>query len=286
LIVEQVASPKQRRYFNQRGITLIEMMIAIALSMILMAASLQFIVSTRQTYELNDDISRVQENGRIALDILVKDLQMAGYRQPLNGDGKVPDFFLQQCNNTADDEDTAADDNAPCLLDGGGALSDRIAVQFDPPPDNGTETDCLGTALAATSIVVNVYTVQDIDGDGINSLYCQGYDATNESWLTAAPQPLVDGIDNMQVLYGVAGTVANPQSVTRYVSGDNLLPADWPNLRAIRVALLVSNGNAAAFAENRERKYRVLDSDEIAVTDSQPRRIYSTTVKFNNYGAL
>jgi len=282
--VEKVAIHK---YHNKNsGVTLVELMIAIALSMTLMAASLQFIVSTRQTYELNDDISRVQENGRIALDILVKDLQMAGYRKPLNGDGKLPDFFLQQCNNTADDEDTAADDGAPCLLEGGAALSDRISVQFDPPPDNGTETDCIGTALPATSIVVNVYTVADLDGDGINSIYCQGYDSSTESWLTAAPQPLVDGIDNMQVLYGVAGTVANPLSVTKYVSGDSLLPADWPNLRAVRVALLVSNGSDVAFAENRQRSYRLLDSDEIAFTDSQPRRIYSTTVKFNNYGAL
>jgi len=284
--VNKKLNRKPTSHNQQRGITLIELMIAIALSMTLMAAALQFIVSTRQTYELNDDISRVQENGRIALDILVKDLQMAGYRQPLNGNGMVPDFFLQQCNNTADDDDTAADDDAPCLLEGGAALSDRIAVQFDPPPDDGSETDCLGTALAPASIVVNVYTVEDRDGDGINSLYCQGYDSSTESWVTAAPQPLVDGIDNMQILYGIAGSVANPLSVTRYVSGDNLTPADWPNLRAIRVALLVSNGNAAAFAENRERKYRVLDSDEIAFTDRQPRKIYSTTVKFNNYGAL
>lgn len=271
---------------QQRGITLIELMIAIALSMTLMAAALQFMVSTRQTYELNDDISRVQENGRIALDILVRDLQMAGYRQPFNGDGKVPDFFLQQCNNTADNEDVAADDDAPCFVEGGAADSDEISVQFDPPPDDGTETDCLGTALDATAIVVNHYTIGDDDGDGINSLYCRGYDSAAESWVSPGRQPLVDGIDNMQVLYGVAGSAANPLSVTRYVSGDQLTPADWPNLRAIRVALLVSNGNPVAFAENRERKYRLLDSDEIAFTDRQPRKIYSTTVKFNNYGAL
>lgn len=119
---------------RQMGVSLVELMIAIALSMTLMAASLQFIVSTRQTYELNDDVSRVQENGRIALDILVKDLQMAGYCQPLNGDGRLPDFFLQQCNNSADNSDDAADDNAidACLEDGGTSVSDRIAVQFDP----------------------------------------------------------------------------------------------------------------------------------------------------------
>ena len=285
-MMKNLAMQKGSRCRVQRGVTLIELMIAIALSMTLMAAALQFIVSTRQTYELNDDISRVQENGRIALDILVKDLQMAGYRQPLNGNGKVPDFFLQQCNNTANDDDISTDDNAPCLLDGGAALSDRIAVQFDPPPDDGTETDCRGTAMPATSIVVNVYTVDDLDGDLINSLYCQSYDSTTESWLMDDPLPLVDGIDNMQVLYGVADSLANPFSVTKYVSGDNLLPADFPKLRAVRVALLVSNGNAIAFAENRERKYRVLDSDEIAITDRQPRRIYSTTVKFNNYGTL
>lgn len=161
------------------------------------------------------------------------------------------------------------------------------------PPDDGSEEDYLGNAIAAENVIVNVYTVGDHDGEGVSSLLCQGYDSTSESWLVSVPpptidgpQPIVDGVDNMQVLYGVAGSAATPLSVTKYVSGDDLSAADYPNLRSVRVALLVSNGNAAAFAEARTRTYRLLDSELIVITDRQPRRIYSSTVKFNNYNVL
>lgn len=279
---------------SQQGLSLIELLIAIALGITLMSASLQFISSTRQTYELNDDISRIQENGRIALDILSKDLRLAGYRQPFNGDGKLPDFFLSECTkgsatgmpigDYSDPTPPSGSDPAPCMADGGTTLSDQISVQFDPPPDDGTETTCQGNLAPATSVITNVYTIDDIDGDGINSLYCQGYDSSVENWIDAGPMPLVDGIDNLQILYGVAGSAANATSVTKYVSADKLLPADMPSLRSVRIALLVSNGLNDGFAEQKSRSYRLLDSDLITINDRQSRRIYSTTVNFNNYG--
>jgi prepilin-type N-terminal cleavage/methylation domain-containing protein len=279
---------------HQQGLSLIELLISIALGVTLMSASLQFIVSTRQTYELNDDISRVQENGRIALDILSRDLRLAGYRQPFNGDGKVPDFFLTECTkgsaaavpvgDYSDPTPPSGSDPAPCMTEGGTTVSDRLSVQFDPPPDDGTERTCQGNLAPATSVITNVYTVDDIDGDGINSLYCQGYDSTAENWIDAGPMPLVDGIDNLQILYGVAGSAANRDSVTKYISADKLIPTDLPNLRSARIALLVSNGLAQGFAEPRSRSYRLLDSDLITINDAQSRRIYSTTVNFNNYG--
>jgi Tfp pilus assembly protein PilW len=269
--------------FNkQRGLSLIELMISITLGMTLMAAAMQFIVSTRQTYELNDDIARIQENGRIALDILSKDLKLAGYRKPLNGDGTVPNYFLNDCSiKNTDGEEL-------CSIDNGTTNSDRLSVQFDPPPDDGsTETDCLGNALANTdSVIVNSYTIDDVDKDGINSLYCESYDVSAGTVISTL-QPIVDGIDNMQVLYGIADDEVN---VSRYISGEKLytdasrasVTTDWPNIRSVRVALLVSNGSAEGFAENRLRDYRLLDSDIIQYTDQQARRIYSTTIQFNN----
>ena len=294
---------------RQQGLSVIELMIAIALGITLMAASLQFIVSTRQTYELNDDISRIQENGRIAMDILSKDLRLAGYRPPLKGDGVLPDFFLKECQDSKGN-------NIPCMKDentdieltykdGTKAYSDRLAVQFDPPPDDGTETTCLGTLAPRDSIITNIYTIQTVNG--VNTLYCQGYDSTEEQFLDNAPMPLVDGIDNMQILYGIAdsndGDIAaleaqlaktlskeevedHLNSVTRYVSADRLTNDDMPHIRAVRVALLVSNGLADGFSDDRSRRFRLFDGDTITIKDRQPRRIYSTTVHFNNYGAL
>ena len=276
MIVNKTANRNKR----QQGFSIIELMIAVTLGMVMMGAALQFIISTKQTYEVNDDISRIQENGRIALDIIVNDLQMAGYRKPLNGDGKVPDFFLKECTSSGG----AA---MPCAAESGGVNnSDTLAIQYDPPPDDGVtpDTDCLGTAVAApaTDIIVNVYTVADIDGDGINSLYCQGFNATTESWISPAAQPLVDGIDSMQVLYRVTNITATPNTY-RYISRDQLVNTDFPNITAARVALLVSNGLTTGSADSRTRQYQVLDSATLTFNnDRQPRRIYSTTVQFNN----
>lgn len=269
---------------KQQGFSLVELMIAITLGMVLMGASLQFIVSTRQTYDINDDVARIQENGRIALDILVNDLQFAGYRTPLNGDGKVPNFFLMDCTTGANSSDA-------CLLDGegvGGAInnSDRLAIQFDPPPDDGTETDCLGNAIAATTTLVNVYTIDAVTADGstINSLFCRGFNADTGLWISAR-QPLVDGIDSMQVLYRVTTPSTTTSNVQySYVPADQITPADWPYITAARVALLVSNGLATGSAEAQVRNFQLLDSAQITFpsTDRHPRRIYSTTVQFNN----
>lgn len=258
---------------KQQGLSLIELMISITLGLVLLGAAIQVMITNGRTFRINDDVSRVQENGRIALDILTKDLRLAGYRQPFNGDGTIPDFFNWQC---------AGIEN--CADDGSGRnASDRIAVQFDPPPDDGTETDCLGQAVNATSVIINVYTVEDRDGDNVNSLYCRGYDVTNDNWINNTPaQPLIDGIDSMQVLYGVAGTPGSETSVTRYVPFNVLTPADYPNIRSVKVGLLVSNGQLNGTADVLNRVYTIFDSVQLPFLDGHLRRIYSTTVNFNN----
>lgn len=281
------------RHSQQQGFSLIELMIAVTLSMVLMGAALQFISSSRSTYELGDDLSRVQENGRIALDIMVKDLQLASYRRPPQ---PPTNPFLRPCNLDINGNPS------PCTADGdvgleapiAGVQGDRLAVQYAPDlqPDGSAATDCLGNNIPADIKLINVYTVRDLDGDGIFSLYCESYDATNFTPLFA-PQPLIDGIDEMQVLYGISGPTGLgikdgipqeviPPSVTKYISADQLTAIDWANMRAVRVALLVSNGRADGFADQRLRTYRLLDSPLLPFTDGQARRIYSTTVQFNN----
>ncbi len=73
-------SPSQvhsrRRNF---GLSLPEVMVAIVISMLLMGGIIQIFASNRATYELTDDLARLQENGRFALDFLLHDIRMAGY---------------------------------------------------------------------------------------------------------------------------------------------------------------------------------------------------------------
>ncbi len=64
---------------KQTGLTLIEIMIAITLSLFLLGGLLQLVASNKQTYRVQDAMARVQENGRFSLHFLSKDIRMAGF---------------------------------------------------------------------------------------------------------------------------------------------------------------------------------------------------------------
>ncbi|OUS29269.1 hypothetical protein A9Q99_09155 [Gammaproteobacteria bacterium 45_16_T64] len=63
----------------QKGITLVELMIALALSAFLISGMIQIFNGSKQTFLLQQGLVNIQENARFTLDILSKDLRMAGY---------------------------------------------------------------------------------------------------------------------------------------------------------------------------------------------------------------
>lgn len=68
-----------KRPGGARGFSLVEIMVAMALSLILLAGVLAIFASSRKTFETNDRLSRIQESGRFALDSIVRDIRAAGY---------------------------------------------------------------------------------------------------------------------------------------------------------------------------------------------------------------
>lgn len=67
------------RMRRQRGVSLIELMVAMVLGLLLTAGVLQIFSSNNQAYRFHDALSRIQENGRFALDELTREIRMAGY---------------------------------------------------------------------------------------------------------------------------------------------------------------------------------------------------------------
>ncbi len=63
----------------QRGLTLVELMIAMLLGLVLSAAIIQVFLSTKNVHRMQADLARIQENGRFATEILSRDIRMAGY---------------------------------------------------------------------------------------------------------------------------------------------------------------------------------------------------------------
>ena len=64
---------------NQKGLSLIELMIAVALGIFITGGIIQLFTSSKQTYRIQENISRLQENGRFAISFLTRDIRMADY---------------------------------------------------------------------------------------------------------------------------------------------------------------------------------------------------------------
>lgn len=75
--------------FPQRGLSLIELMVAMLISLLLLGGVLQVFISSKDTYRTNTALSRVQEAGRFATEFIAFDIRQAGYKgecltEPLN----------------------------------------------------------------------------------------------------------------------------------------------------------------------------------------------------------
>ncbi|HTF97256.1 MAG TPA: PilW family protein [Cellvibrio sp.] len=66
-----------RKY--QNGLSLVELMIAIALGLFLMAGLVQMFIGSKVTFTAQQGLSRVQENGRLAIEFISSDVRMAGF---------------------------------------------------------------------------------------------------------------------------------------------------------------------------------------------------------------
>ncbi len=73
------APNRARQLRNERGITLIELMISMALSLIVVGAVSYVYVGSRGAYRSNEGLARTQEVGRFALDYIASDLRMVSF---------------------------------------------------------------------------------------------------------------------------------------------------------------------------------------------------------------
>lgn len=65
---------------HQAGFTLVELMISLTVGLLISGAAASVYIGNRQTYNQQDALARMQENGRFAMQIMARDVQGAGYR--------------------------------------------------------------------------------------------------------------------------------------------------------------------------------------------------------------
>jgi len=73
------------RGFGQKGLTLVELMVALVLSFILISAIYRGFTSQHKAYTVQDQVAEAQQNARMAMNILVRDIRMAGHGMPDGG---------------------------------------------------------------------------------------------------------------------------------------------------------------------------------------------------------
>lgn len=92
---------------REHGLSLVELMVAMVISLILLAGVIQIYIANSQTNRLQEANARVQENGRFAVQFLARDVRGAGYS------GCVPTELLQISIRAKD----ADDDDVPSTED-------------------------------------------------------------------------------------------------------------------------------------------------------------------------
>lgn len=65
--------------YNCRGFSLVELMVALVITLILLGGISQIFLSSKKSFVVQNTLSRLQENGRYAVDTITADLRRAGY---------------------------------------------------------------------------------------------------------------------------------------------------------------------------------------------------------------
>jgi type IV pilus assembly protein PilW len=88
-----MTSSPRRFAAKQSGFTMIELMIALLLGLLVVAAASSLFLSNKRVYGATEAVGRIQENQRSAFEILARDIREAGNNPCLRLDGVNSDIF-------------------------------------------------------------------------------------------------------------------------------------------------------------------------------------------------
>jgi len=64
---------------NEKGVTLIELLVALVICAIVVAAIYRLFVAQTRAYTVQDQVAEVQQNVRNAMELIVRDIRMTGF---------------------------------------------------------------------------------------------------------------------------------------------------------------------------------------------------------------
>jgi prepilin-type N-terminal cleavage/methylation domain-containing protein len=229
-----------------RGVSLIELMVALVISLVLIAGAIQVYVYSRQNYDVNESVSRLQETARYALSVLEPDIRMANSWGLVKGSAFIevpPAGFDTNCGtNFAGDLMTTLGGNnnqysLGCEAFGAGAVdsADTLVVRrasvLPATATSGRLLVCSTRSLGR--LVDNSSSCTPAPTGQVNDLIVNAYyvdrDANHRASLPTlrrwgllnvgamAEAEIVPGVEDMQIQFGIDPT-GTRGTATRYVN--------------------------------------------------------------------
>ena len=248
------------RFRAQRGITLIELTVAMAIGLFLIGGALYVYAQSKNAYRASDSLARLQESARFALDTLEPDIRLARY-WGLNSEPArivVPPAMAVNCgavdmsavalNLT---EPVGIEDDAynlvgcPAYKNAPRAGSDMLILRHAEPWKNGVRPGADGNRLQVQTTLAEGRLFKDINlplapaagTNSTNDVAINAYYVSNESSFDdslpslrrksldangrLADEEIIPGVENLQVQFGV--DTDRDGDVDRYVDRDQPL---------------------------------------------------------------
>ncbi len=247
---------------TQRAFTLVEMLIAMLIGVFLMTGIIQIFSSAKQAYRLQENLSRLQENGRLAMDMIATDIRMTGYTDsscvpvtlpaPQAFDLANATVISPLTNATvwcSTSNQKCADTNTNTST-GNTTSNIRLDVLRSYQWTSTGAAPCPPAPAAPAGASATVNGVTPTNGKEV-SYFLRAEDSSNFYSVVPAlwqydsargdAQERVENIEDMKVFYGVD---TDADTVPNFYADPANVGANWSNIVSVRVTLLaVSNDN-------------------------------------------
>lgn len=272
---------------HQKGFTLVEIMISMALGLVIAGAVIQIMVSNSVTEKLNRAMASTQESGRFIINRLRAEMLMVGLYDQMNPKLNLNVDIVNENNFVR---------NHPVILPNEFAVRTTLGAIQGSSGGNDTlvvslqsNMDCRGYVLGYANdeefYVVNEYFVDD------NKLKCRGFDGRYLRGQKAAEghnshksMTILDDVVNFQVTYGVTDLASTSGSAipTRFVSADGIQSAinNGKTIVALRIALVV-RADSDITVETKP-SFRLLNEANYTPSDNGLYKSFETTITLRN----
>ena len=293
---------------RDQGVTLIELLIAMVIATLLVAAMYSFFLTQQRTYAVQDNVSEMQQNARMALLTLVRTVRMAGYGAPASctiapvnsttgSDGifvsdysvieMLPDsekFYAELTNDVSAGAGTITVtktniDNDPNNNDD--FTANKALIISDGTNTEGLMIDNNYSAGDSTITFFTGYTLQHNYSSSNTKVFPAILYNIDDNELTENMQPLALNIEDIQFSF----QDNNGIWYCTGVSGDQVTPpTDISSIRVVQLSV-VAKTNVQDAKETTLSQPSLQDHQtNLNGPDGFRRRIFSTKVHLRNRG--